>query len=86
MSHLRFCFASLTRVKVAQNRERSIPKTSRATVRRDMTQRAIYPVTLATLTRDKSRDFLAGVTSVLERQTSNHGDKTNNQIFVLLQD
>ena len=46
MSHLQLCRASL--------------KTSRATVRRAMTQRATRPVTLATLTRD----FVARVTSV----------------------
>ena len=45
--------------------QRSIPKTSRATVRRAMTQRATRSVTLATLTRDPlPRDFVGGVTSV----------------------
>jgi len=49
--------------------QRSVPRTGRATVRCAMTQRAILPVTLATLTRDKgraskSRDFVAGVTTV----------------------
>ena len=51
-------------------KQRSIPKTSRAIVRRAMMQRATRPVTLATLTRDpcrasKSLDFVEGVTSVL---------------------
>jgi len=46
--------------------QRSVPKTSRATVRRAMTQRATRPVTLATLTRDplsrvKSRATLSQV-------------------------
>jgi len=45
MSRLRFCRATLTR----DSDQCSIPKTSRATVRRAMTQRATRPVTLATL-------------------------------------
>jgi len=50
--------------------QRSIPKTSRATVRRAMMQRATSPVTLATLTRDPCRasmslDVVEDVTSVL---------------------
>jgi len=53
MSHLRFRRASLTRDFDAHRIEqRSIPRTSRATVRRAMTQRATRPVTLVTLTSD----------------------------------
>jgi len=48
MSHLRFCRAS----KSHRIEQRSIPRTSRATVRLAMMQRVICPVTLATLRRD----------------------------------
>jgi len=55
MSHLRFC--RVFDARQSRIEQRSIPKTSRVTVRRAMTQRATRPVTLATLTRDPlSRD------------------------------
>ena len=53
MSHMRFCRASLTRDSDA----RQIPKTSRATVRRAMTQRTTRPATLATLSQVWRRSY-----------------------------
>jgi len=89
MSHMRFCRATLTRDADARQsriciKQRCISKTSRATVRRATTQRATRPVTLATLTRHpwyatKSRDFVAGVKSVLDYTITPH-----NMAFELL--